>query len=87
MTTIRRMSVPLLTAAALVLSGTIAQAQPSKGPPNALQGFSQNRDQPVHIESATLEVRDKEKIATFSVNVKVTQGDTGMRSKSLVVFY
>jgi lipopolysaccharide export system protein LptA len=87
MTTIRRMSVQLLTAAALVLSGTIAQAQPSKGPPNALQGFSQNRDQPVHIESATLEVRDKEKIATFSGNVKVTQGDTGMRSKSLVVFY
>ena len=52
-----------------------------------MQGFSQNRDQPVHIESATLEVRDKEKIATFSGNVKVTQGDTGMRCKSLVVFY
>ena len=62
-------------------------AQPSKGPPNALQGFSQNRDQPVHIEAATLEVRDKDKVATFSGNVRVTQGDTGMRCKSLVVFY
>ena len=29
--------------------------------PNALQGFSQNRDQPVQIEAATLEVRDKDK--------------------------
>jgi lipopolysaccharide export system protein LptA len=64
-----------------------APAPVSKGPPNALQGFSQNRDQPVHIEAATLEVRDKDKVATFSGDVKVTQGDTGMRCKSLVVFY
>jgi lipopolysaccharide export system protein LptA len=41
----------------------------------------------VHIESATLVVRDKEKIATFSGDVKVVQGDTTMRSKTLVVFY
>jgi len=77
----------LLTAAALAVSGAPLSAQVSKGPPNALQGFSQNRDQPVHIEAATLEVRDKEKQATFSGNVRVTQGDTGLRCKSLVVFY
>jgi lipopolysaccharide export system protein LptA len=89
MSAIRRVSVRLLIAAALVASaGAQAQPQPaSKGPPNALQGFSQNRDQPVHIESATLVVRDKEKIATFSGDVKVVQGDTTMRSKTLVVFY
>ncbi|WP_245416743.1 LptA/OstA family protein [Undibacter mobilis] len=63
------------------------QAQQNKGPPNALQGFSQNRDEPVHIESATLEVRDKDKVATFSGDVRVKQGDTAMRSQSLVVFY
>ena len=39
------------------------------------------------IEAASLEVRDKQKIATFSGNVKVVQGDTTMRCKSLVVFY
>ena len=70
-----------------LLSSAPVDAQPSKGPPNALQGFSQNRDQPVHIEAATLEVRDKDKVATFSGNVHVTQGDTGMRCKSLVVYY
>lgn len=59
----------------------------SQGPPNALQGFSQNRDQPVHIEAAALEVRDKQKQATFSGDVRVKQGDTGLRCKSLVVFY
>jgi lipopolysaccharide export system protein LptA len=83
----RPLSLLLLTAAALALSGAPLSAQVSKGPPNALQGFSQNRDQPVHIEAATLEVRDKEKQATFSGNVRVTQGDTGLRCKSLVVFY
>jgi len=88
MTVIRRLGSQLLIAAALVMSGAPLHAQPaSKGPPNALQGFSQNRDQPVHIEAATLEVRDKDKVATFSGNVRVTQGDTGMRSKSLLVFY
>src|SRR2546421_800874 len=57
------------------------------GVPNAMQGFSQNRDQPIHIDAATLEMRDKKKEATFSGNVKVVQGDTTMTSKTLVVFY
>jgi lipopolysaccharide export system protein LptA len=57
------------------------------GVPNAMQGFSQNRDQPIQIESATLEMRDKKKEATFSGNVKVIQGDTTMTSRTLVVFY
>jgi lipopolysaccharide export system protein LptA len=83
----------LLIASALAASGAALHAQPqtqaqtSKGPPNALQGFSQNRDEPVHIEAGTLEVRDKEKVATFSGNVRVKQGDVGMRCKTLVVFY
>ena len=58
----------------------------AQGVPNAVQGFSQNRDQPIQIEAATLEMRDKKKEATFSGNVKVVQGDT-MTSKILVVFY
>ncbi|CCD87760.1 conserved exported protein of unknown function [Bradyrhizobium sp. ORS 285] len=65
-----------------------SQAQSSiTGQQNALQGFSQNRDQPIQIEAASLEMRDKKKEATFSGNVKVVQGDTTMTSKSLVVFY
>ena len=65
---------------------TPAATAPS-GPPNALQGFSQNRDKPLKITSASLEVRDKEKIATFSGDVHLVQGDTTLRSKTLVVFY
>ncbi len=62
----------LIAAALLAVTGAALKAQPSKGPPNALQGFSQNRDQPVHIEAATLEVRDKDKMATFSGDVRVS---------------
>jgi lipopolysaccharide export system protein LptA len=70
-----------------VASGAGAQLAAPGTVPNALQGFSQNRGQPVQIEAASLEVRDKDKVATFSGNVKVVQGDTTMRCKSLVVYY
>jgi lipopolysaccharide export system protein LptA len=64
-----------------------AMAQPGTNAPNALQGFQQNRGQPVQIEASRLEVRDKDKMATFTGNVKVVQGDTTLRCKTLVVFY
>src|SRR5882724_4967177 len=71
-----------------VIAADEAGAQSTmQGVPNAMQGFSQNRDQPIQIEAATLEMRDKKKEATFSGNVKVVQGDTTMTSKTLVVFY
>src|SRR5262245_58499837 len=72
--------------AGLVLAGT-AHAQMMTGVPNAMQGFSVNRDQPVHITSKTLEVRDKEKRATFIGDVHVLQGDTTMKSSTLDVYY
>jgi len=74
-------------ALALVASGDALAQGAMSGVPNAMQGFSQNRDQPIQIEAASLEMRDKKKEATFSGNVKVVQGDTTMTSKSLVVFY
>jgi lipopolysaccharide export system protein LptA len=77
-----------LGAVALAMVAGQADAQSTvTGVPNAMQGFSQNRDQPIQIEAATLEMRDKKKEATFSGNVKVIQGDTTMTSKTLVVFY
>ena len=81
----------LVCSAALALgmigAGEAGAQSAVQGVPNAMQGFSQNRDQPIQIEAATLEMRDKKKEATFSGNVKVVQGDTTMTSKTLVVFY
>ena len=76
-----------VAALAVALWAADAAAQKNQGPPNALQGFSQNRDEPVKIRAASLEVREKDKMATFSGDVHVLQGDTEMRCKSLVVFY
>jgi lipopolysaccharide export system protein LptA len=74
-------------ALALIASSDVLAQGAMTGVPNAMQGFSQNRDQPIQIEAASLEMRDKKKEATFSGNVKVVQGDTTMTSKTLVVFY
>jgi lipopolysaccharide export system protein LptA len=70
---------------AIATSGMAENLAPSV--PNAMQGFSKNRDQPIQIEAASLEMRDKKKEATFSGNVRVVQGDTTMISKTLVAFY
>jgi lipopolysaccharide export system protein LptA len=74
-------------ALALIAPGAAFAQGAVSGVPNAMQGFSQNRDQPIQIEAASLEMRDKKKEATFAGNVKVVQGDTTMTSKILVVFY
>jgi lipopolysaccharide export system protein LptA len=58
-----------------------------QGVATPLQGFSQSSDQPIKIESTSLEVRDKDHIATFIGNVHVVQGDTTLKCKTLVVFY
>jgi lipopolysaccharide export system protein LptA len=79
--------VAIAFAMSLGIAGRAAAQGAAQGVPNAMQGFSQNRDQPIQIEAATLEMRDKIKEATFSGNVKVVQGDTTMTSKTLVVFY
>jgi len=82
----RRFATVAFALALLAAGGACAQGAVS-GVPNAMQGFSQNRDQPIQIEAASLEMRDKKKEATFAGNVKVVQGDTTMTSKTLVVFY
>jgi lipopolysaccharide export system protein LptA len=71
----------------MIAAGDAGAQSTVQGVPNAMQGFSQNRDQPIQIEAASLEMRDKKKEATFAGNVKVVQGDTTMTSKTLVVFY
>ena len=71
--------------AAMLVLGMLGAAAAQNQVQGALQG--QNNGQPIHIEAMTLEIRDKDKTATFSGNVKVVQGDTTMRCRTLVVFY
>jgi lipopolysaccharide export system protein LptA len=82
-----RLAAAALAAVAVASSAALVHAQQPSGPPNALQGFSQNRDKPIKINAESLEVRDKDKQATFSGNVRLIQGDVRLNSTSLVVFY
>ena len=92
--TMRRLAIVIISALLPVCSLASAQSlfgqAPNAGPASSgltksLQG--ENKDAPVKIEAATLEVHDKSKTATFSGNVQVVQGDTTMKCRSLVVFY
>jgi lipopolysaccharide export system protein LptA len=85
----RQLSLCAVTLALLAPGLAVAQApRPAAAPPvqSLLQG-GQDKDQPVQIEAASLEVRDKNKMATFSGDVQVVQGDTTMKCQKLVVFY
>jgi len=75
------------TAVGLCFATECRGQNPVQGVPNAMQGFSQNRDQPIRIEAAAFEVLKKRNRGTFSGNVTVVQGDTTMKSRTLVVFY
>ncbi len=81
----RRLTVCAALAALSFAAPALAQGTQS-GTPNPF-AMGENKDQPVQIEAATLEVRDKNKQAMFSGNVRVVQGDTTMKCQSLVVFY
>jgi lipopolysaccharide export system protein LptA len=55
--------------------------------PNAMQGFSKNRHEPIQIDAGSLEVRDKDKVAIFRGKVHVVQGDADLRCNVLTVYY
>ena len=69
------------------LAQSRAQRSTTNNVPNAVQGFSKNRNQPIQIEASSLEVNDKTKVATFRGKVYVKQGDTELRCNTLVVYY
>lgn len=79
--------VAVLALAAPGLAAAQGQHPAVQSPTQSIVQGGENKDQPIQIESASLEVRDKSKIATFYGNVQVVQGDTTMKCQTLVVFY
>ena len=85
----RRIPLLVATIAAamlVVVTQGVAQSENEKSP-GLFKASPQKRDEPVKITSATLEVRDKSKMATFKGDVHVIQGETDVRCNELVVFY
>jgi len=82
-----RVLLALMLACALSFGLMEASAQTRRDSSDGVQHFEVNRDQPVKIQAATLEVRDKNKKAIFSGNVHVIQGETDLRCNVLIVYY
>jgi lipopolysaccharide export system protein LptA len=82
----RRQAAAIAMLLVIAACGEVA-AQTTHSTPSAFSGFSQNKKDPIKIESLSLEVRDKEKIATFIDNVRLVQGDMTLECKRLTVFY
>ena len=68
----------------LALAPTLAQAQDFGA---AFAGFDTGSNEPIQIEADKLEVRDPEKLAIYTGNVKVRQGVTLLEAPELRVFY
>ena len=85
-----QLAVLLLLMVPLCAASQASRAAPGGGASAAgpaTDAASDNQEQPIQIESASLEVRDKDKMATFSGDVTVVQGDTTIKCQTLVVFY
>ena len=79
----RRIPLTLAAIAAALVIGVMQSAAQQ----TLFKANPQKRDDPIKITSATLEVRDKQKVATFTGDVHAIQGDTDLRCAVLVVYY
>ncbi|WP_040488796.1 lipopolysaccharide transport periplasmic protein LptA [Fulvimarina pelagi] len=79
------LSASLIAGTAVMLSFPVYAQQGGLG--NNFNGLQLDGDQPISIESSTLDVDDKAAIATFTGNVSVAQGPTQLRTGKLVVHY
>jgi lipopolysaccharide export system protein LptA len=76
----------LMTAAAIasLSAGSSASAQTTS---SKMEGMQLSQDQPIAIDSDQLEIRDQERKAYFTGNVKVVQGTTTLKAGKMTVTY
>lgn len=77
----------IFAALALIALAVAPQAAWAQDFGAAFGGFNTGSEDPIQIEADRLEVRDAEKLAIYTGNVKVRQGGTVMESPELKVFY
>ena len=79
------------TAASLIAAGflSLAAASPlfAQATSSQMDGMRLSNDEPIQIESDQLEIKEQEKKAYFTGNVKVVQGTTTMRAGTMTVLY
>ncbi|NTJ41185.1 hypothetical protein G6L28_01045 [Agrobacterium larrymoorei] len=73
--------------AAAILLACLAAPANAQNTTSSMEGLKLSNDQPIAIESDQLEVRDQEKKAYFTGNVKVVQGTTTLQAGKMTVLY
>lgn len=75
--------------AAAFMTATLFSAAPAHAQDTStrMPGLAMANDQPIQIESDKLEIKEAEKRAIFTGNVKVQQGDTTLQAGNMVVHY
>lgn len=79
---VRATSLLVLVAGFALAAGHAGAQQTSK-----MTGMQLSNDQPIQIQSDKLEIRDQERKAEFTGNVKVVQGTTTMQAGRMIVHY
>jgi lipopolysaccharide export system protein LptA len=74
----------VLIGATSPIRAALAQADQA---PGALQSLGKNREKPMQIEAASLQLSDRDMATAFAGNVQVTLGDSSIRCETLVVYY
>ena len=76
----------LMLATGLAAAG-FAPAALAQSTKSNMDNLKLSNDKPIQIESDSLEIREQDKTALFSGNVKVVQGTTTLQSGKMVVHY
>lgn len=90
MTMTSRYSLLQITAAAAivtVLAGMTSVALAQSARSTNMSGIALSGDEPIQIESNELQIREQEKTAEFTGNVKAVQGKTQLRAGRMIVHY
>lgn len=83
------MAARLLTMTGVILlSALVAQAPAlAQSTSSKMNGIALSSNEPIHIESDKLEIKDKENRADFNGNVVVIQGSTKLQANHMIVYY
>ncbi|WP_288430289.1 LptA/OstA family protein [uncultured Agrobacterium sp.] len=73
--------------AAAILLASLTSPAFAQNTTSKMDGMKLSSDQPIAIESDQLEVRDQERKAYFTGNVKVVQGTTTLQAGKMTVLY
>jgi Uncharacterized protein conserved in bacteria len=87
MTFRRSLHTPAFTIVAGLLSLAAASPVLAQATTSQMEGMKLSNDEPIQIESDQLEIKEQEKTAYFTGNVKVVQGTTTMRAGKMTVLY